>query len=274
MSPPQSGKKPVALPGVEPLTKCRLDGRPYERRPDVEEQICRVRETDPATWPDLAKAPQGSDVRLKSETIVHLVRVLRKRGESTITGQLIEQLICRAGKTTKTWAKGFDQATTEEIIFEVGGQLIELILAETPSRQSEFLEIAFAGAVKRRTLNAVERRESQPQTYHFARSTDAGDGSDGTIANPLEGAADDEPGPHEIVIAWERQDELRKWIGAISNPKHREAVVLHYFEEWPIQCKDKAKPSLCTHFRISARQINNWFVKAFEEVRAAAGDDL
>lgn len=274
MSPLQSGKKPVALPGVEPLTKCRMDGRPYVRRPDVEEQICRVRETDPATWPDLAKAPPGSDGRLKSETIVHLVRILRKRGESTVAGQLIEQLIRRAGKITRTWAKGFDQTTTEEIVLEVGGRLIEFILAETPTRQSEFLEAAFATAVKRRTLRRVDQLQNQPRTYQFARPTDAGDESDGTATNPLEAAPDGEPSPEEVAIAWETSDVLRSYVGAISNPKHREAVILRFFQGWPIESNDENRPSLCTHFSRSPRQISTWFTKAYEEVRAAAGDRI
>ncbi|RUL84032.1 RNA polymerase sigma factor [Tautonia sociabilis] len=259
---------------MEPLTSNYRDGRPYTRRRDVEDQVCRVRDTDPATWPALAKAPAGSDDRLKSEVIVHLVRILRARGETAIAGQLIEQLVKRMEKTATAWAKGFDQTTTEEIVIQVGERVVELILADTPSRQSEFLEVAFAEAVKRRTLNAVERRESQPRTYRFATPTDAGDGSDGTVANPLEGMADGEPSPEEIAIARERPDVLRRCLGAISNPKHREAVVLRFFEGWPIVSKDKTKPSLCTHFGISDRQISNWFAKAFEEVRAMAGDSL
>lgn len=274
MSPPHSGKKPVALPGVEPLTKCRMDGRPYVRRADVEEQICQVRVTEPATWPDLAKAPPGSDERLKSETIVHLVRILRKRGESTIAGQLIEQLISRAAKITMTWAKGFDRTTIEEIVYEVGGRLIEFILAETPTRESEFLEAAFRTAVKRRTLRRVDQLQNQPQTYQFARPTDAGDGSDGTATNPLEATPDREPSPEEVAIAWETSDVLRRCVGAITNPKHREAVILRFFEGWPISPNNETKPSLCSHFGRSARQITNWFAEAYKEVRAAAGDSL
>ena len=274
MSSPQSGKKPEAPPGVEPLTKCRMDGRFYVRRSDVEEQICRVRETDPATWPDLAKAPPGSEERLRSETVVHLVRILRKRGESDIAGQLIEQLVKRATKITKTWAKGFDQTKTEEIVYEVGGQIIEFILAEAPTRQSEFLEVAFGTAVKRRTLRRVEQLQNQPQTYQFARPTDEGDGSDGTIANPLEAMADGDPTAEEVAIAWETSDVLRKCVGAISNPKHREAVILRFFEGWPIKPNDENKPSLCAHFDRSARQISTWFARAYEEVRASAGDDI
>jgi hypothetical protein len=274
MSPPQSGKKPVAPPRVEPLTKCRMDGRPYVRRPDVEEQICRVRETDPATWPGLAKALPGSDERLKSETIVHLVRILRRRGESTIAGHLIEQLSKRAVKITMTWAKGFDQTTTEEIVYEVDGRSIEFILAETPTRQSEFLEVAFATAVKRRTLRRVVQLQNQPRTYQFARPSDVGDGSDGTATNPLEATPDGEPSPEEVAIAWETSDVLRRCVGAITNPKHREAVILRFVVGWPISTNDESKPSLCSHFGRSARQITNWFAEAYKEVRAAAGDSL
>lgn len=67
---------------------------------------------------------------------------------------------------------------------------------------------------------------------------------------------------------------LRSYVGAISNPKHREAVILRFFQGWPIESNDENRPSLCTHFSRSPRQISTWFTKAYEEVRAAAGDRI
>ena len=49
-----------------------------------------------------------------------------------------------------------------EIVWQVENEVGDLALSEIPSRQSEFLEVAFRRAVERRTINAVAKRRNQP----------------------------------------------------------------------------------------------------------------
>ena len=136
MNPAQSSMNRGNLPEVAPLTCTYMDGRPYQRRADVEAQIRLALKADPGTWPALAAAPNASEDRLSSEAIVHLIRVLRKHHEQTIAGRLIEQFVKRMETISQSWARGFDQTTTEEIIINVGRKVITLVLAETPSAAS------------------------------------------------------------------------------------------------------------------------------------------
>jgi hypothetical protein len=140
----------ASLEHAPPLTQTKVDGTPLLRRADVEQEIIGALATDQTTWSDLAPG-------LSSEAIVHLVRALRTRGETVVCGSLVDRLGHRIARIAKDWANGFDPLTAEEIVIQVGEEIIGLILAETPTRQSEFLEISFRMAVKRRTLNNVEK---------------------------------------------------------------------------------------------------------------------
>lgn len=167
-------------------------------------------------------------------------------------------------------AKGFDPTTTDEIVVKVGQDVVALVLTKSPTRQSEFLEVAFRVVVKRRTINEVQKRQQHPRQHHLVPA----DGD----ANPLESLADDGPNPEEDAITREQAaltpKLIRKALNAIRDPRHREAVVLHHLQGWPITDKSPETPTLCTHFGKCARQIQNWMATAFAEMRAALGEDI
>ncbi|RUL81892.1 RNA polymerase sigma factor [Tautonia sociabilis] len=262
---------------VAPLTQARLDGTPYRRRADVEAQIRRALADDPSGWPAAATAAVDSGTRLSSEALIHLIRILRSRGERTVFGQLVQEVGKRIAGIAKSSAKGFDRTTTEEIVLKVGVDVVELILAETPTRQSEFLEVAFRLAVERRFLNEVESRKEDPRPHQFAAPTPDGAWSSGGSSHPAESVPDDGPSPEESAIEAEERrlapEVLRRCLNAISDPRHREAVILHHLRGWPITDKDPSKPSLCSHFELSDRQIRKWMERSFTQMRGAMGDE-
>jgi hypothetical protein len=137
---------PVASKSVPPLTQTTVDGVPYTRRSDVELQVLRALEGPPAEWVTVAAGGVGRD-RLSDEALVFLIREAAARGEETTVGRLIEYLSRRTTPKALEWAQGFDPTTTEEIVGQVDMEVVELIFANTPSRQSEFLEVAFGEAV-------------------------------------------------------------------------------------------------------------------------------
>jgi DNA-directed RNA polymerase specialized sigma24 family protein len=242
-----------------PLTKTTAAGKPYVRRQDVTAEIAQLLVTGTSSW-----TPDG----LASETLVHLIRVLWKRGdEENLLGRFVHRLGRHIGRIAKDVAKGFDPTTTDEIVLNVGKDVVTLVFAESATRQSEFLEVAFRVAVKRRTLNEVQKRKNHPRQRQLASA----DGE----TNPLKSKADNGPTPEEIVIAAEESElgpeRIRKGLAAITDPRHREAVVLHYLRGWPITDKNPETPTLCKRFGKSARQIQNWMNDAFDEMRAALG---
>lgn len=268
MSAPNPPSDPPALPSIPPLTRRKEDGRSYQRPPDIVAEIGRALTTDPSTWA-LSK--------LKSETLVHLIRTNRVRGDETLLGPLVHEVGKRIARIAEDWAKGFDAMTTEEIVVQVGEQIISRILADPPTRQSEYLEIDFRRIVKGRALNQVERREHYPRHHQFVSTTADLDASAPGLAMTVNDVADEGPTPDEIVCEAEAQaltpERIRAGLAAISDPRHREAVVLRYLQGWPITDKDKAQ-TLRKHFGISARQIQNWIGVALAEMKEAMGENI
>jgi DNA-directed RNA polymerase specialized sigma24 family protein len=237
-------------------------GKLYVRRPEVEGEIAGILKTDTSSW---------SSDGLSSETLVHLIRVLCKRdGEEPLIGRLADQLGRHIARIAKDVAKGFDPTTTDEMVVKVGQDVMGLVVAQSPTRQSEFLEVAFRVAVKRRTINEVQKRRHHPRQCQLVPTHDK--------TNPLESVEDDGPSPEESAMAAEECELtpklIRKGLAAIKDPRHREAVVLHHLEGWPITDKNLEIPTLSKHFGKSARQIQNWMTTAFAEMRGALGDDI
>jgi hypothetical protein len=164
------------------------------------------------------------------------------------------------------WARGFNAITTEGIVLKVELEIIELILAETPSRQSDFLEVAFGKAVERRTINAVSQHRGR--TPHVDNVNE--------LASAAELVADNRPSPEEIFAELEddirRPELIRMACDAVKNPQHLEAVILRFCHDWPITDSDPNKQTLARRFGKSGRQIQNWINKALEEMRTAIGE--
>lgn len=257
---------------VPPLTCSTLDGRPYRRRADVEESILHALERPPAEWP--AMASRTGEGHLPDEAVVFLMREIRSNDRDNL-GRLVHELGLRIARIAKRHAQGFDRDTTFEIVEKVEKQVIDLILAETPSRQSEFLEIAFQKAVERRTINAVAKRKQAPLPLRAA-PVEAREDDDEEPERLTERVPDERPNPEEIVSEFEdlgrRPELVRKALNAVKDPRHRDAVILRYLRNWPITDQDPNKPTLARHFGVSGRQIRNWLNDALKAMRAAIGD--
>jgi hypothetical protein len=273
MSSPSSGSQCADAPpgGIPPLSSSTVDGKPYLRHPDVEAEILRARSCPPAEW--LALAEKRGNGRLSNEALVFLIRRSRK-GDRDLFGRLVHELGDRTVRIAERWAQGFDQDTLEEIVWTVEKQIVDLVLAETSSRQSDFLEVAFGKAVERRTINAVEKRRNSPLPLRHMPASVSDEETE--PERPTELVADERAGPEEIVAELEseaqRPELIRKARAAVKDPRHVEAVILRYVYGWPMVDKDPNKPTLTRHFGKSARQIQNWLADALEAMRAAIGD--
>lgn len=257
--PPSEADPPLGEPA--PLTCNAKDGKLYVRHADVQEEMRKALAAEATSW---------ALECLKSETLVHLIRSLRWRDEmANVLGRLFDQLGRRVAVIVGDYSKGFPQSVRKEIIEHVSHKVLVLVLAEAPTRKSEFLEIEFKRVVKGLTLNEVEKRTQQPRPHQFTPIADDPENA-GDRSSEL---ADEGPGPEEIARKREACQLIRTNINSITNPRHREAVILHYFEGWPITDQDPTIPTLSNHFGVSDRQIRNWMRKAEDEIRKAIGEE-
>jgi hypothetical protein len=265
-----SSPRETALGLVPRLTSSKEDGTPYKRFPDVENEIARALSYPRAEW---LRMVEGRG-RLSRETLVFLIRQLSD-SDRDLCGRLIQELCKSVVRIAQEWARGFDRITTDELLLKVEIEIIELVLAETPSRQSEFLEIAFADAVKKRTINAVDKRKNSPMPLRMQSGGDPG--SDKIeIENRAEQVPDEDPTPEQLAEQQENKVRLRELIGkagaAVKDPRHLEAVILHHVRDWPLTSKDQSTPTLARHFGMSGRQIQNWINNALAVMRTAIGE--
>jgi DNA-directed RNA polymerase specialized sigma24 family protein len=81
--------------------------------------------------------------------------------------------------------------------------------------------------------------------------------------------------PERALIARQQAvlgpEAIRAALANVRDPRHREAVVLHHLEGWPIVDQDPAIETLCKRFGVGDRQIRTWIATAFAQMRRAIG---
>jgi hypothetical protein len=262
--------KPKSAASVPPLSSSKLDGTPYTRRADVTAAIARMLSLPKEQWVDGATRSDAS--RLPSEALVFLIKSISATDKG-LFGKLVWELHLRIEQAAKRWARGFDKDTTEEIIDGVQKRVIDIALTSPPTRQSDFLEVAFSQAVKRHTLNAVERRRNAPLPLS-AEQHAALEGDDEDAERPTERVEDESPQVAEIVSMLQDQARrgplLRRAQAAVKDIRHYEAILLFYGFGWPYSSNtDPEKQSMQDFFGVSERQIRNWIKDGLEAIRTA-----
>jgi len=256
-------------PGVPQLTATKLDGTPYTRRSDVADAIALAIALPKEQWVELAERSDAA--RLPSEVLVFLTRSAAAT-DKDVFSKLMWQLHLRIEKVAKRWARGFDRDTTEEVIERVQKKVIEIALTTPPSRQSDFLEVAFNRAVERYTINAVEKRRNAPLPLspkeHYAFEDDGED-----TERPTERVEDDSPQVEELVSLLQdrvrRGPLLRRAQAAVKDIRHYQAILLYHGFGWPYTSSDPSAPCLQEYFKVSERQIRNWIKDGMAAIQTA-----
>jgi len=215
---------------LRPLTSMSPEGIPYTRFEATEIQIVRMLLLLQSAW--ILAAPD-----LHAETLVYLIREIHGRDDE-LFGLLAAELAKRVWGIGGAFAQGFDLITKEDILWRVEQQIFKLVLAETPSRQSDFLEIAFGRAVERRTNDAVEKHNAT--TWGLREVLARPDNDDDDDGDELERSiADSRAGPEENLLHREEEAVRRKryWKmrRVVKNPMHLEALRLQICEGYSIE---------------------------------------
>jgi DNA-directed RNA polymerase specialized sigma24 family protein len=206
------------------------------------------------------------------------VRHLAPRVDQRVAmGELVLVLDARVCTIARRFARGFDETTSEEIALEVGQAVMELMLGQEPER-ADFLEASFLLAVKGRVIDAADKRRRVAKPHEVAKA-------EAKRKNPkkyeiveeafgIDDATAADPQKHLLAAESEamKPELIRKALDHIKNPKHREAVILHHLQGWPITDQDPEVDSLCHHFGVSDRQIREWIATAFAQMRRAIGE--
>ena len=209
-----------------------------------------------------------------NETLVFLIRHIR-RADEELYSRLLQELGKRIIRLARRWVWGLDRTTVEDVVLKVEIDILETVLVEKPSRNTDFLEIAFAQAVECRTIDALRKHNNSPMSHRGEIVTDGSDEVGDEIERTIELVPDDGPGPEVILLQLEdearRPELLRTACNAVKDRRHVEAAILHYGYGWPITSKDPTKSDLERHFQATPGQIKYWIAAALKAMREAIG---
>ena len=183
---------------------------------------------------------------MPDEVLVFLVKMTAGT-DRDLFGRLAWPLNLRIQKIAKRWSRGFDRTAPEEVLESVERRVFEIALVTSPTRQSDFLEVAFSKAVKRYTLNAVEKRRNAPVSLVAKRNAGPEDDED-DLERPTETVVDEGLPPDELAAILQDKDKhaaaLRRAQGLVRDIRHYQAVILHEQLDWPLSSTDPAKPEV------------------------------
>jgi hypothetical protein len=170
-----------------------------------------------------------------------------------------------------------DPYDREQFIENIELQLLERILTKEPSREQSILEVAFGLALKNLALDEFEKFKNSTAgnigDLDIDRSLVDGTEEGESIDRPIEFVADVTSGPEEILLQLDLQQHhhrlLDKALKAVSNPRHREAAILHWGHGVAIDSSKRGKDCLTRRFRKDARQIKHWLDTSMRQMRAA-----
>lgn len=248
----------------DPLTFSKKGGEPYTRFADVEQQILEVSVSPIGDWGEIVF---GDLSRWKSQTLIYLAR--HATADERLFGKLIKAILARASKKLGYFTLGLDPTTVQQIDTAVSLGLTELIMAETPTKASEYLEIDFNGKVEQLVIRAKEKFDRHPAPHLVATaSTSAKD--------PLDAVEDaGTPDPLSALVAKTGRRTVRRLLKAVTDGRHRKAFILRKMRDWPMYNEDSMVPSVLRHFGLEPNQrrtVQYWIERAEEQMREAYGE--
>lgn len=253
----------ISLAYVRPLTAIRPNGNPYVRFPETEAEIAEMLCLSHSQR--MARAPDCCH-----ECITYLIRDIRGR-KRKLFSCFVGELTKRVNRIAGAFARGIDAASKEHILWRVEERIFELVLIETPTLKSDFLEVAFGLAVARITNDEVVRHNRSAFGWRRDVLDSSADVDDEENEQLIKEVADNRPGPEAILLqsADEKTRAKAYWKAcrAVKNPQQLEAVRLHYCEGMPIESDDPDAPDLVRYFNATARQVRRWIAKALKQMR-------
>lgn len=250
---------------TRPLTRLTKAGAPYARPPEVEAQLNQLL-GEPITE-QLARAQctdKGSPRFLKDECLVYLAREGWIEDDLALYSEVSQQLIRRSTRTIQRTLQLLGVAADD--LQDVFGDVITQMLTEVldDDGAGDFYQAKFRRALRYLILKVharYERRHERLLTENrlcAPRDEDSDDDEDSLIEDMVRQPGDVAHDAMQLL-------EIREALAAIQDPRHRQAFVLHHYDDWPIETQDPLRPSVSGYFAVSSRTVRSW-------IRAAEGD--
>lgn len=254
---------------ARPLTRSTRAGEPYVRPPEVEsqlelllgasanEQLTRAAETN-----------KESPRYVRDECLVYLIRDAWVAGDSARYSTLTEQLLRRSARGIQHNLRTLGVAPGDEkdVYGEVISGMMSAILDDGGA--GDFYQARFRRALRFLVLSVYDKYARRQKRARREDDLDTPLGGDDMKAEDGVTLEERLPEDAEVAARIEQRLLIREALAAIRDPRHREAFVLHYYDDWPIETKDPLDPSVSRHLGVTPRTVNNWLREAERDMTA------
>ncbi|MFL5733043.1 MAG: hypothetical protein ACJ78Q_07550 [Chloroflexia bacterium] len=262
-------ENPPTQTGIKPLTHLNgATGRPFQRDPEVEEQICTALALEPGALVVRAGVRDRSDPRfLREECLVYLIRELnqdaeRRRVASDLSGELLLRIEGYLARELRRLGPDHYEEAGDEVVTKLFDKI-----TDPHTDLGDFAQVSFwtflAAKVSdayRRHLTQLTKERSQvaPAWVHGGEAVGDQDGS--RQGEDLEPEPTTGPELDTSLLAEELLDSLSG---------HHLAVMKLHMAGWPISSKNSGEPTISRYFGKTPRTINNWLREAHSQLLAA-----
>jgi len=250
----------LSKPSVPPFTMTTEDGKLYTRSPEVTEDI-----GESLCWTIAILLARYTS--LLNETLVFNIRRFRGHDEH-ICGLLLQELAQRVTRIVKAAIRGRDPLAKADIAMQVEIEILELAITPVPSRKSEFLEVAFTQAVKRRAINVRDQLKGTVQgnrgRYKPLQDLDE---EEKKRKRPLEFAPDSRNSPEAALVAFQdeqfRDQAYQIVMAKLEGEDERLPLMfrLVVVDGWTVWSADPDVPTVARHFGLTRGQTRYLFEK-------------
>jgi len=268
---------------IPPLTRAGKNGEVYFRRPEVLEQIESLRDmTEEELFRRVAVRQEEEDHSLKSETLVFLIRCLRRNFPGALFNHLdniiattLNERIARIIGPLKTHFK--EDHNREDSYSDFRLSVVSTFYCkacEENSNAADYAEVSFGQFIIGLARNELKKyfnlrtRMALFQVLETQEEMESALRSRGLFSRDIHhiylDVLDDVIEGAEITENFtERAALLRSALNVLPEPS-RTAWFLRYGESWEIESKDESVPTLARFFKVSGRTIRNWLSNAEE----------
>lgn len=261
-----SGEAPRPEVTLEPLTRRNRNGTAYEREAWVERQIRSALDLPPEALRSRAGvSDRESPEYLSEESLVYLIRYLRRRAESQSVNDLTAALLRRLVSIVWKHLGSLGPEAVKEGESEVIDALFRRIL-DIDTDKADFLQVRFWVVIESLCVQAFQRQLRARKRTRSQVELSALPGYDGPDAEQSDAATLTEEELQRVSVQplpAARLDIPFITLALSQLPENlRSAFLLRHYYEWPIEDADPTVPTISRHLNRTPRTIRTWLNEA------------
>lgn len=249
---------------IEPLTHRNLQGVPYERSPQVEQQIRSALALSHNELLARAAISQSADAQyLQEEALAYFIRRAYRAEDDRLVDDLSTLLVDRCRRTVRSQLRALHQDQFEEAFADIIGELFERLAEPEGSDRGDFFQVRFWLGVRPFRIAAFKRAvKSSTRELLAIDPTGAGAEEEDAAVSEVE-----DPRTPPLDARLLSQEALAR-----LEPNVRLAFLLR-LEGWPVEDQDPNVMTIGRYFGKTSRTIRNWLAEAERQLAAWRHDE-